>query len=441
MIKIISLFYISFLWLFHYNNFDLAVKSENSPRSFQSVEPSETIKPSLLRYVIKTSYYNLKINDSKHCIRIINLKGKIIKEWGNEFKTPQSFDCLNYPNGKLYLYSWQLKKLLSIDRDGNEKDMSEKYKNISLMGQDFVALGRIESKEGYDIYNPNGEFVFNSKDIQNYTKFSDDVISVYQDNSWEIRDTGWQLLHKFPSSLQTYEDYPNKGLHPSSNGLIRIDRAKGNHYFVDKYGRTVLDLYKLLDVDVIMQVTNPSEGIVLVKHESLIDMKVKWSYIDTSGNIIWSINIDRNEEAAPFSGGFARINYNAVDIDSLWAEANLRGDKSVSVPMATKMINKKGEVVQKKEDMYAVYGRKGKLFLTRTVLNTIDNRMFGYAIVDDETKKIVFDSEWPILYFDEHVVMVGHKDVYARELSSNLIVYDYKKKPIWKTPKIVNYDD
>ncbi len=428
----------AFISLFTLGDFTLNSQKSNSTSlevSSQLLHRQIKGKDSL-RYVISTSYYDEKTDQSQTRTRLIDSKGKILGQWGNEYHSAQSFDCLNYLNAKLYLQSSVGKKVISVDRNGKVHDLSDKYVSIMKMGQGFIGLRSIDIKNGYDIFNPNGKMISNTKGILFHTEFADNVISICNGKNWEIRDIEFNLLHKFPDDLETADLYPNHGLHTSSDGLIRIDRSKGNHYFVNKYGKTILDLSTVFDIDIILQLLPPSEGTVLVKHRPIQDSKVYSSYVDTSGSIIWSSTFEQDVEAFSFSGGYGKVKYAAKDLATLQKEAREKGLQTLSIEITSKLINHQGEESKNNGLYFPVIQRNGNLFLTHTALRTTDNRMHGYAIIANQNKTIIFSSEWPIIFFDENIVIVGDRDVYENATSDNLVVYDYTKKIIWRTPKI-----
>jgi hypothetical protein len=104
-------------------------------------------------------------------------------------------------------------------------------------------------------------------------------------------------------------------------------------------------------------------------------------------------------------------------------------------PVASKYINKEGQEITNQDQKLNIWYTKGHLALVATSLQTLDNRMNGFGIYDLHKKKFVFTSEWPINYFDEHIIIVNHNKVYQQEndtASETLRIYNYKKKIVWK---------
>jgi len=388
-----------------------------------------TLTKDSLRFVIR----HLTSKDAEFSnLTIINFKGKVIKTFEDCYMMRQGINCLNFPGARLYVFSQENQKFYSVDRNGLSEDLSHKYKYVEDMGEGFVVLYPVDKNDGYEIINKNGQLILKDKGISKWTRFVRGNALLKRNDNWEIIDSTGKTNFTFDDWVDLSDMVYVGNQH---DGFIRVKDGRGSYFYVDAFGKTILDLTEVLPRIPIKNAGMICEGICIVKYNEAGKQNETFAYIDTTGNIIWKSTNETGLGTGNFKNGIALIKYDGADPEKLWEEAQKNGKTSYSVPVATKFINKEGQEITNQDQKLNILYTKGHLALVATSLQTLDNRMNGFGIYDLHKKKFVFTSEWPINYFDEHIIIVNDNKVYQREndtASETLCIYNYKKKIIWK---------
>lgn len=388
-----------------------------------------TLPADSLRFVIR---HKKDKNEDVSYLTIINLKGKVIKTFDDCYRMSQDINCLNHPGAKLFVFSQENKKFYAVDRNGNVLDWSSIYYYAENIGEGCTILYPVDKNKGYDIVDKHGQIIFNHTGITRRTRFVKGHLLLKIYDTWEIIDSTGKTTFTFEGS-----DNPEGMVYESAghDGLIRVKDHRGSYYYINSSGIKVLDLSEVFPDFPINRAGMFYEGICLVTYQEPGKKQETHSYIDTTGKIIWKSTNETGLGTGNFKNGIALIKYDGADPEKLWEEAQKNGKTSYSVPVATKFINKEGQEITNQDQKLNIRYTKGHLALVATPLRTLDNRMNGFGIYDLHKKKFIFTSEWPINYFDEHIIIVNHNHVYQQEndtASETLRIYNYKKKVIWK---------
>jgi hypothetical protein len=391
--------------------------------------PKSSVPKDSLRFVIR----HLTTKDAEFSnLTIINFKGKVIRTFDDCYMMRQGINCLNFPGARLYVFSQENQKFYSVDRNGLSVDLSLKYKYVEDMGEGFVVLYPVDKNDGYEIINKNGQLILKDKDISRWTRF-------VRGNALLKRNENWEIIDSTGKTNFTFDDWVDLNdmvyVGNQHDGFIRVKDGRGSYFYVDAFGKTILDLTEVLPRIPIKNAGMICDGICMVKYNEAGKQNETFAYIDTTGNIIWKSTNETGLGTGNFKNGVALIKYDGADPEKLWEEAQKNGKKSYSVPVASKYINKEGQEITNQDQKLNIWYTKGHLALVATSLQTLDNRMNGFGIYDLHKKKFVFTSEWPINYFDEHIIIVNDNKVYQREndtASETLRIYNYKKKIVWK---------